>query len=145
MVKDNSTAIFKYVNHASHGFPLVQKDGDAATDIRADEEVILAPGERRNIKTHIKLLTPPGYSCIFKERSGLAGKQGIEVLGGVIDPNFVRYVEVIILNGGDEPLYINPGDRIAQIVRVKVEVTPWEESPDVEDNGRAGHGASGIK
>lgn len=137
--------IFKYVNHSSHGLPLVQKDGDAATDIRADEEVTLKPGERHNVITNIKLLTPPGYSCVFKERSGLAGKQGIEVLGGVIDPNFVRYVEVILLNSGSEPLYINPGDRIAQIVRVAVEVSPWEESADVEDNGRAGHGASGIK
>ena len=139
------TLTFRYVNHSSHGLPLDMSPMNAAFDLRADEQVTLAPGEQRAIETRIKLLCDSGESYIFKERSGLALNASIEVHGGVIDPEYVRYVKVILKNAGSEPFYINIGDRITQVLRVNVIVTPMQQVADVLDNERAGFGSSGIK
>ena len=136
--------VFRYVNHASHGLPLDINPLNAAFDIRSDEQVTLAPGERRAIETRIKLLCSSGEMYKFEERSGLALNNGIEVKGGIIDPAFVKYCKVILKNDGVEPFYINIGDRIAQVLRLNVIVTPMVEVADVEDNERAGFGSSGI-
>ncbi len=136
--------VFRYVNHASHGLPLDISPVNAAFDIRADEQVTLAPGERRAIETRIKLFCDSGEMYKFEERSGLAINNGIEVKGGIIDPDFVRYVKIILKNDGSEPFYINIGDRIAQVLRLNVVVTPMECVADTLDNGRAGFGSSGI-
>jgi len=136
---------FKYVNHASHGIPLDINPMNAAFDIRADEEVILAPGEQRAIETRVKLLCDSGEAYIFKERSGLALNSQIEVHGGVIDPDYVKYVKVILKNAGREPFHINIGDRIAQVLRVNVVVSPMICIADISDNERAGFGSTGIK
>ena len=137
--------MFRYVNHASHGLPIEVNPLNAAFDIRADEQVTLAPGERRAIETRIKLLCDSTEAYIFKERSGLALNNGIEVKGGVIDPAFVKYCKVILKNAGSEPFYIYVGDRIAQVLRLNVVVSPMECIPEVADNERDGFGSSGIR
>ena len=139
------TLTFRYVNHSSHGLPLDISPVNAAFDIRADEQVTLAPGERKAIETRIKLLCDSGEMYRFVERSGLALNSGIEVKGGIIDPDFVKYVKVILKNDGDEPFYINIGDRISQVLRLNVIVTPMECIADTQDNERAGFGSSGVK
>ena len=136
---------FRYVNHASHGMPLDINPMNAAFDIRADEQVTLLPGERRAIETRIKLLCDSGEMYKFEERSGLALNSGIEVKGGIIDPDFVKYCKVILKNDGNEPFYINIADRIAQVLRLYVCVEPMDVIPDIIDNERAGFGSSGIK
>lgn len=136
---------FRYVNHASHGIPLDVNPMNAAFDIRADEQVTLAPGERRAIETRIKLLCDSGEMYKFEERSGLALNSGIEVKGGIIDPDYVKYCKVILKNDGNEPFYINIGDRIAQVLRLSVCVDIMPLVADVEDNSRAGFGSTGIK
>lgn len=141
---DVFTLTFRYVNHASHGLPLDVSPVNAAFDLRADEQVTLAPGEQRAIETRIKLLCDSGEAYIFKERSGLALNAHIEVHGGVIDPDYVRYVKVILKNAGSEPFYINIGDRIAQCLRIYVCVDEMPCVADTIDNERAGFGSSGI-
>jgi dUTP pyrophosphatase len=136
---------FRYVNHASHGFPLDINPMNAAFDIRSDESVTLAPNEQRAIETRIKLLCDSGEAYIIKERSGLALNACIEVHAGVIDPDYVRYVKVILKNAGTEPFYINIGDRIAQCLRIYVCVDEMHCVTDTIDNNRAGFGSSGIK
>ena len=137
--------MFRYVNHSSHGIPLDVNPMNAAFDIRADEQVTLAPGERRAIETRIKLLCDSTEAYIFKERSGLALNNGIEVKGGVIDPDYVRYVKIILKNDNNEPFYINIGDRIAQVLRINVCVDEMHCIADTIDNERDGFGSSGIK
>lgn len=136
--------VFRYVNDASHGIPLDIDPMNAAFDIRSDEQVTLMPGERRAIETHIKLLCDSGEMYKFEERSGLALNNGIEVKGGIIDPAFVKYCKVILKNAGSDPFYINIGDRIAQVLRLNVIVTPMKQILEIEDNDRAGFGSSGI-
>ncbi len=78
------------------------------------EEII--PHYRHNIPTGIKVALPPGYEMQIRPRSGLAYKNGISVINspGTIDNGYRGEITIIMINLGNEPITINPGDRIAQ-------------------------------
>lgn len=61
------------------------KLGDAGHDLYAIESAIINPGERKLIRTGIKLEIPVGFYGRIAPRSGLALKHGIDVMAGVID------------------------------------------------------------
>ena len=54
----------------------------------------------------------------MRPRSGLARKFGITILNapGTIDSDYRGEVQVLLVNLGDAPHVIQPGDRIAQLV-----------------------------
>ena len=68
-------------------FPKKHFSGDAAYDFFAPKDIHLRPGERTTIDTAIACHFPKGTWCLLKERSGLAHRYGIHLLGGVIDGN----------------------------------------------------------
>ena len=94
--------------------------------------------------TNIHLLCDPGEAYIFKERSGLAAKRGIEIHAGVIDPAYVKPVFILVKNAGDSPFVINIADRIAQFLMINVSHN-IKEVTSVTDNDRAGFGSSGVQ
>ena len=61
-------------------------------------------------------MTPPvrTYRCIAS-CSGLALK-GIDVAGGVIDPDYEGEVKIIPCNNTSEPFEVKEGDRVAQLI-----------------------------
>ena len=54
----------------------------------------------------------------IRARSGLAFKKRIMLANGVgtIDADYPEEIRVLLINMGDEPFTIAPGDRIAQLV-----------------------------
>ena len=51
--------------------PRYQTAGAAGMDLRADEPVELAPGERRLVPTGVAVAIPPGWEGQVRPRSGL--------------------------------------------------------------------------
>lgn len=100
----NSEAILPSYNH----------EGDAGFDLRSLEDVELKPQERRTLALGIAAEIPVGWYVSFRERSGLADKYGLEVLGGVIDSNYRGEWKLVLFNGGKESFLIKKGERIAQ-------------------------------
>lgn len=94
--------------------------GAAGADLRAHvaAAVVLGPGERALVPTGLHLQIPAGLEGQVRPRSGLAAKSGLTVLNtpGTIDSDYRGEVKVILVNLGQEPVTISPGDRIAQIV-----------------------------
>jgi dUTP pyrophosphatase len=84
-----------------------------------DDMVVLVPGQRRLFPTGVTYNIKPGYVAIIKPRSGMAVKYGIDVLAGVCDADYQGEIKVCLINHGDEPIYINKGDRIAQLILVE--------------------------
>lgn len=80
----------------------------------------------------------------IKDRSSLALK-GITTLGGVIDPSYRGEVVVILQNLGDQVYQIAAGDRIAQLVLVKVSTPTVEvvDSLESTERGTDGFGSTG--
>jgi dUTP pyrophosphatase len=60
--------------------PAYAYEGDAGLDLRAAEDVILAPFERALIPTGLAIALPDGYAGFVQPRSGLAIKQGLSIV-----------------------------------------------------------------
>jgi dUTP pyrophosphatase len=93
--------------------------GDAGADLRAAEEVVLAPGGRATVGTGLAVAVPDGYAAFVHPRSGLASRHGITVVNapGTVDAGYRGEIRVVLLNTDPtEPFTIRRGDRIAQLV-----------------------------
>jgi dUTP pyrophosphatase len=119
--------------------------GAAGADLRAAEELVLAPGQRAAVATGLRVEIPPGHVGLVWPRSGLALKHGIDTLAGVIDSDYRGEVRVVLVNHGQEPLAIRPGDRIAQLLVQRVEraVFVRADALGASDRGEGGFGSSG--
>jgi dUTP pyrophosphatase len=129
--------------------PLYAKPGDAGADLRSVEQLTLAPGERRLVKTGVRIALPDGYVGLVHPRSGLAAKHGITVLNtpGTIDSGYRGEIMVILFNSSSEEFEIAVGDRIAQLVvqeYVRADFVRVETLPE-SDRSDTGFGSSGKR
>jgi len=127
--------------------PTKARDDDAGYDLYSIDEYIIKPMERTLVKTGISLEIPNGYYGHISDRSGMALKKGAHCLGKVVDPSFRGEIGVIILNTDMyEPIKIQSGDRIAQMIFKKYENISFVESSDLEKTERdeKGYGSSGY-
>jgi dUTP pyrophosphatase len=128
--------------------PTRAHDGDAGLDLYALEGALLPPGERASVSTGIAVEIPPGQAGLVLPRSGLAARHGISVVNapGLIDSGYRGEVRVLLLNtDSEQPFALSAGDRIAQLVLVRVELLTPIEVEALSDSERAagGFGSSG--
>jgi dUTP pyrophosphatase len=132
--------------------PRYATDGAAGLDLSAalDEPLLIEPRARVRVPTGLVVALPPGHEGQVRPRSGLAFKHGLTVLNapGTIDEDYRGELAVLLVNLGDEPVRILPGDRIAQLViapvtRVTVESA---EAAELEQTARGagGFGSTGT-
>ena len=139
-------------NDSKNELPKYASLGDSGFDLRANvaRSTTILPGRRAIIPTGIHVDIPEGYEIQVRSRSGLAAKYGIFVLNspGTIDSGYIDEICVILFNLGEENFTIEPGDRIAQAVLMKIEHAELEETKEdiVKDNNRGGGlGHTGVK
>ena len=119
----------------------------AGYDLYAAEEVLVNTMGRKLVKTNISVSIPEGYYGRIAPRSGLAYKNGIDVLAGVIDSDYRGDIGVILLNTDHNlDFEVNVGDRIAQIIIEKCHSVNWEtvETLDATVRSEGGFGSSGV-
>ncbi len=116
----------------------------AGMDLTAalDDAIVLAPGARAAIPTGLSLAIPAGYEGQVRPRSGLARDKGVTVLNapGTIDADYRGEVQVLLINHGQEPARIEPGQRIAQLVLAKVATLEIVEVGELASTERGGGG-----
>ena len=118
---------------------------DLAADLSAP--LVLDPLARAAVPTGLALEIPPGYEGQVRPRSGRAIAEGLTLINspGTIDADFRGEIRVLVINLGDQPIEIRPGDRIAQLVICPVvradlvEADPLGES----SRGEGGFGHTG--
>ena len=137
------------INHSSNPLPAYATIGSSGLDIRANIQnpILLHPLERALIPTGLFLEIPQSYEAQIRPRSGLAIKQGITCLNspGTIDADYRGEIQVILINLSNQTQTINHGDRIAQMVFIKVEqvlLTPVQIINQTE-RGEGGFGHTG--
>ena len=122
--------------------------GDAGLDLYALEAGVIAPGERAWFRTGIAVENPDGEAGLVLPRSGLAARHGIALVNapGLIDSGYRGEIRVLLLNTDPSaPFEIGSGDRIAQLLLVKVQTPAVEEVEElaVSERGAGGFGSSG--
>jgi dUTP pyrophosphatase len=117
----------------------------AGADLRAAEEVVLPPGGRAAVATGLAVAIPEGHVGLVWPRSGLAVRHGIDTLAGVIDSDYRGEVRVVLVNHGQEPFRIQPGDRVAQLLVQRVERVTFSRAAGLETTARGtgGFGSTG--
>lgn len=131
-------------------FPVEYKTvSSVGFDIPSQVSVLLRPG---NMHTFASGIIVSGYMDLdmpyrnelqVRSRSSLA-KKGVVVSGGIgtIDSDYRNEIHVTLINLGPNPIWIEPGDRIAQIVECPIFINI---SIPVSKNTRTGgHGSTGV-
>jgi dUTP pyrophosphatase len=129
--------------------PKYMSAGAAGLDLAsaADEAITLAAGARVAVPTGLAFEIPHGFEGQVRPRSGLARKVGVTVANapGTIDSDYRGEVQVLLVNLGDAPHVIQPGDRVAQLVIAPVTIAELEEATSLGDTvrGAGGFGHTG--
>jgi len=124
--------------------------GASGYDLRAAVSAPLAlePGRLALVPTGLRLEIPAGFEAQVRPRSGLAVKHHLGVLNspGTIDSDYRGEVMVVLFNFGSETFHIVRGERIAQLVFVRVH-HPALELRDLSRTERAdgGFGHTGSR
>lgn len=129
--------------------PTYAYEGDAGLDLRSNEEVVLAPHERRLVGTGLAVAIPEGYAGFVQPRSGLALREGLSMANtpGLVDSHYRGELKVCAVNLDDErPITITRGERIAQLVIQRVPLVDLVEVAELDetDRGTGGFGSSGA-
>lgn len=131
--------------------PTYGSEFSAGADLYAllDEDINIAPGETKLIKTGLALEIPVGYAGLIYARSGLATKQGLAPANcvGVVDSDYRGEVMVALHNHSQEERTISNGERIAQLVITPFLKVSFNEKEELEDTSRGtgGFGSTGTK
>jgi len=121
----------------------------AGLDVSAalDAPIEIAVGARAAIPTGLAIKLPEGFEAQVRPRSGLAREHGVTCVNapGTIDADYTGPVIVLLINHGDRPVRIEPGQRIAQLVIapvVQAELIEADALPTTE-RGSGGFGSTG--
>jgi dUTP pyrophosphatase len=100
--------------------PTKRHASDAGYDLSSTIDLNLKSGSNHLFNTNIRVELPIGYCGTIYGRSGLALHNSITAHPGIIDQGYTGDLGVILFNLGKENYVIRKGDRIAQLVVVKV-------------------------
>lgn len=128
--------------------PAFQHRGDAGADLTAAESTTITPRGRALVHTGMSIAIPDGFAGLVMPRSGLAIRSGVTVINapGLIDSGYRGEIAVPLVNHSDEPFEVRRGDRVAQLVIVRVEQPEYVEveSLDETHRGTDGFGSTGT-
>jgi dUTP pyrophosphatase len=120
------------------------RNGKAAGyDLYADATLSVQPGQTMKCPIGVAFEVPDGYEGQIRGRSGNS-LRGFKVDLGTIDSDFREAVSAILFNSSRELWRVKAGERVAQIVFVRVEQLDDSPSPEIYRRERGpGFGSSG--
>ncbi|MGE3771011.1 MAG: dUTP diphosphatase [Bdellovibrionales bacterium] len=143
-VSNKVTLKIKRLPHSA-GLPLPAHQTPAAACIdlicAIEGEKVLQPGERYAFPTGLCFAIPDGYHGQVWPRSGLAVKNGIDTMAGMIDSDYRGELLVALVNHSKEPFTFTRGMRMAQFL-----IAPYAHNTvvEVEELGDTDRGAGGF-
>ena len=130
--------------------PAAASDSAAGLDVRAAvrEPVVIEPGTIRWIPTGLCVEIPEGFELQVRPRSGLAARHGLTLANSpaTIDADYRGEIQLALVHHGREPVTIERGMRVAQLVLARVPRLVWEEADALSTTtrGAGGFGHTGT-
>ena len=124
--------------------PTKAHQSDAGFDLTSVEDITIEPNSRHAIDTGIAVEVPLGYSGKVLGRSGNTMRKGLVGQTGIIDTGYYDAIKVMAFNTTNEPIKINIGDRVGQLLIVPHLMCDFEEGDFTADNRGGGFGSTGM-
>ena len=117
----------------------------AGLDISTIKEMTIQPGERALASTGLAVDIPEGYYGRLAPRSGLATKNGLDVLAGVIDADYRGEIRCLLYNAGDEAIHLPAQSKVCQLIIEKIirPTATWADDITETERGGGGFGSTG--
>lgn len=115
--------------------------------VDAPTRIEIAPHRRLLIPTGLAMALGPELYARAAPRSGLAWREGLHILAGVIDRDYRDEYFILAQNTDpDTAIVIEHGQKIAQIVVERISLADPIENPDLDDTlrGLGGFGSTGT-
>ena len=116
----------------------------AGLDICSIEDLEIQPKQRAMARTGLAVAIPPGFYGRVAPRSGLAAKNGLDVLAGVIDSDYRGELCCLLYNTGDDVISLPAASKICQLIIEQI-ITPeavWANDLDSTARGAGGFGST---
>lgn len=126
-----------------------QHDGDAGLDLCSMETMWVYPGRTEMVGTGIAIELERNHVGLVFPRSGL-GSKGLTLSNcvGVIDSGYRGEIKVPLHNNNRDggPMLVHAGDRVCQLVVVRLPSVAIEEVEELADSKRGtdGYGSTGV-
>jgi len=122
--------------------PDYHSSGASGFDLASAESKVIPPDCWVTVGTGLAFGIPSGYEIQVRPRSGRSAKSGYILKNtiGTIDSDYTGEVKVVIHNLGEDTIYINEGDRIAQGVLAPVVRAEFFETDNLKETGRGSRG-----
>lgn len=131
--------------------PTRADNGAAGYDLYATntDTITINPHQTVMVGTGLAMAIPIGLFGAIFARSGLASKRSLRPANavGIIDESYRGEVIVPLHNDSNEPQYVEPGERVAQLVLLQYFLVDWDEVGELSETerGTGGFGSSGTK
>ncbi len=135
------TVQFKKLN-SSAKIPIRVTPGSAGLDLYCNKKLTIATNKTALVETGLAVAIPYGYVGIIKIKSGYAKMFNVTENAGVIDSDYRGELKIAIANISLDPLKIEKGDAIAQLLIIPCWLGEPEivEELDVTTRGEKGFG-----
>ena len=117
----------------------------AGYDLFTPDRIEIPPHSRQLINTQIQVYIPKNHYGHIAARSGLAVNQGLTVLCGTVDRDYMGSLKVCIYNTSDKSVQIEAGKAIAQLILERNSTPPTEERFSLNtktERGQRGFGST---
>ena len=148
MSKSNNVRVFR--TRPSAKLPLRAHTTDAGMDFFfapiEGAAARIKPGQSVLLETGIKMEVPSGCMLQIMNKSGIASKRSLITGACVVDEGYTGEIFVNLHNIGKDTEFVEPGQKIAQGVFIKIEKPSLQEieTDNIYDTGTSrGSGALG--
>jgi dUTP pyrophosphatase len=122
-------------------------EDDAGLDVYTVEEVKIPPRGDNLTGLGLACEFPIGYALMVCNKSGRATKLKLDKGAEVIDAGYRGEIHVHLFNHSDKEVVIPKGEKIAQLILMKIWTGQAMEVDELEKSrrGEGGFGSSGVK
>ena len=120
--------------------PTRATEGSVGLDFYSPADYIIPPHSQLLIPTQIKLQIPLGHYGRLASKSGLAILHQLYVGAGVIDPDYMGEIMILLINTASRVHPIMKGDPVAQLILEKVSIPILRELKELPSTTRGAHG-----
>ena len=117
----------------------------AGYDLYSSQYAMIPHHTSAKIHTGVSMEIPEGMVGLIWERSKLASRYGLQVMGGVIDSDYRGEIMISLYNNSEHTFEVKAGDRMAQLIFQKYESFDFDQVDELSDTVRGAEGINSLE